>query len=83
MRIVCVREKRPFLLRSTVATFTLLLLLLMSTTGCCPKLELRPVSLGKSEIKKNGDGSFIVSAGWMARRARYEKALLKQCPDRR
>ena len=82
MQIVCVREKRPCSLRWTVAMSTLLLLLSMSMIACWPKPELRPVSLGKSEIKKNDDGTFTVSAGWMARRVRYERALLKQCPDR-
>jgi len=66
----------------TGAILVLLLLLLTTMTSCCPRPELRPVALGKTEIQRNLDGSWTVSGGWMVRRLRYERALLHQCRDR-
>jgi len=64
-----------------LAVLTTLLLLGTGMTSCCPA-PARPTVLGKTEIRKLESGNYEVSAGWMERRRRYERAILKQCPDR-
>jgi hypothetical protein len=38
----------------------------------------RPVVVDKSEIVKNEDGTYTVSAAWMDDRMRYEQAMIER-----
>lgn len=60
------------------------LLLLLGMSSCCPKGS-QTVILGQSQIVKNSDGTYTVTAAWMNRRHQFEAALrqtLKRCMER-
>jgi len=51
----------------------------LTVSGCgllCPKPP-QVVVIGTSEIHHNPDGTYTVTAGWMAARLRYEQALVE------
>ena len=73
---------RAWSLRWPLAMLMLLLLLTTSSTSCCPAQVSPSIALGESEVSRNPDGSWRVSAGWMVRNDSRIRALLTHCPDR-